>query len=519
MHRSLSVLALCSIVASTMGITTFASETKLTVRLPAEPATLDWNLSTRRIDLLVISNLHEGLIEVGPDHLPRAVLAKSWMVGADGKSYTFFLRPDAKWSDGRRLVAQNFIDSWRRLITPLTATGNGYFLLDVVGAEDYFKNRETDFSKVGMKALNDTTIQVTLRRPMWNWIWNFAEPATFPIRQDLIDKHGAKFWTAPGNLVTAGPFMLESHDLNSGYVLKRNPHFTGAHGNLTEVDFKILSDEEMTPAFLQGKIDLACPISGADKIPLEARPFLKWSLAASTKRLDFNVKRPPLTSKSVRRAIALSLDRGKIAASTGLGMTAATSGAPPSMSSHLDATNIKYDPAQAKKLIRDAGVDHLNLEILVPLFDEHAEENLKIAEMIQKMLELNLSATVTIQKAQTEQLYSLLRDTHDYSLLLRDWSASNDPDEFYSFYSTQSRKSTVWTNTDYDKLVERSRAEKSTPKRMDLYRQMERLLVDDETAVLPILYESDAALVNNKLQGFDARSPQPCVVRDFDLQP
>ena len=271
--------------------------------------------------------------------------------------------------------------------------------------------------------------------------------------------------------------------------------------------------------FLQGKIGLACYVSGAEKLPLAAREFLKWSPAASTKRLDFNVKRLPLTSKTVRRAIALALDRDKIAATVSPGMTSATSAAPTSMSTHLGSTSLKFDPAQAKNLLRGANVDHLGLEILVPLFDEHAEENLKIAGMIQKMLEQNLPAVVTIQKAETEQLYSLLRDTQEYSLLLRDWTASNDPDEFYSFYATQTRKSTLWSNAEYDKLVEQSRAEKSASKRMDYYRQMERLLVDNEVAVLPILYESDAALVTHQLPTFDPNSPQPCVVRDLGLQP
>ena len=112
--------------------------------------------------------------------------------------YTFHIRKDVVWSDGKPLVAKHFVDSWKRLLSPITATSNAYFLLDVLGAGPYHKGRESDFSTVGIKAVDDYTIQVQLSRPLWNWIWNFAEPYTYPIRQDLIDLHGAKFWDFSG---------------------------------------------------------------------------------------------------------------------------------------------------------------------------------------------------------------------------------------------------------------------------------------------------------------------------------
>jgi ABC-type oligopeptide transport system substrate-binding subunit len=489
---------------------------QIVIYLPKEPATLDWNISNRRIDELLIFNLHEGLIEAGSDHQPKPILATRWEVSSDGKTYSFFLRNDAKWSDGKKVVAQDFVDSWHRLISPVTATSNGYFLLDVVGAEDFYKGVASDFSQVGIKAVNETTIQVKLKKPMWNWIWNFAEPATFPIRQDLIDKHGAKFWTAPGNLITAGPYVLESHDLDSGYVLKRNSFYAGHTGNITAIRYKIIPDADAVAAFAKGQFDLACYLSGAEKFSKDAAPFLKWSVARTTKRLDYNVKRFPIGIKEVRQGIAEAIDRKQLAVALGAGMTEGTSGASPSMSTYSKRIGLPFNPTAAKGLLATAGSEVLQLEIVVPLFDEHAPENLKAAEIIQEMLTKNLHATVTLQKAETEQLYSLLRDTLGYSLVLRDWTGTNDPDEFYSFYASQSKKSTSWSSPEYDKLLDQSRAEKDSGKRMLIYQLMDKMLVNDQVAVTPLFYESDASLVSPRISGFDKASPTPCQVRDLD---
>ena len=496
--------------------------TRIVIHLPKEPATLDWNLSSHRIDNLVIQNLQEGLIEIGPKHQPLPVLAKSWDISPDGMTYTFHLRKDVVWSDGKPLIAKHFVDSWKRLLSPITATSNSYFLLDVNGAGIYHKGREPDFSTVGIKALDDYTIQVKLGRPLWNWIWNFAEPYSFPIREDLIDLSGAKFWTAPGNLVTLGPYLLVSHDLDSGFVLRKNPRYVKASqlstGNVTEIDFKIESNAEAVQALLDGKLDLVCYLSGIDEIPAQAKKFLRWSEPNNTKRLDFNVKRFPFSSPDIREAIGLAIDRKKVSVEVGPSATMATSLSPNSMSTHLKNVSAPYDLTKARALLKSAHLEQLSVDILVPMFDEHATQNLKAAQAIQTMLETGLHAEVTLQQATTEQLYSLLRDTQQFSLLMRDWTGTNDPDAFYSFYASFSKKSTNWSNAKYDKLVQDSRVVKSDGERMKLYREMDETLVQKEFAILPLFYSADAMLVGARISGFNSERADPCRVRALSVK-
>ena len=113
-----------------------------------------------------------------------------------------------------------------------------------------------------------------------------------------------------------------------------------------------------------------------------------------------------------------------------------------------------------------------------------------------------------------------LETPRNFLLLIRDWSSTyDDPDEFYSFYATRTHKSTNWSNADYDKLVEQARTEKTAGQRMAIYRRIEKLLVDKEVAVLPLFYKADATLVGPRVQGFDAKNPQPCLARELSYGP
>ena len=322
--------------------------------------------------------------------------------------------------------------------------------------------------------------------------------------------------------MTLGPYLLVSHDLDAGFVLRKNPRYVHpprlATGNISEVDFKIEGNSDAAQAMLEGKLDLVCYLSNVDELTAPALHYLRWSVPNNTKRIDFNVKRFPLSSPEIRNAIALAIDRKKVSAEVGPSATTATSLSPNSMSTHFKDLTLPYDLTKARALLKAADLDHLSIDILVPMFDEHAAQNLKAAETIETMLQTGLHAEVTLQEANTEQLYSLLRDTQQFSLLIRDWTGTNDPDQFYSFYASFSKKSTNWSNSIYDKLVLDSRVVKSESARMKLYRQMDETIVQKEFAIIPLFYSADAMLVGNRVAGFDAERPDPCRIRPLSVR-
>ncbi len=223
-----------------------ASESDLkhtfTFRINGEPATLDWNRAHTPIETYLMVNLMEGL--VGLDENLKAVpaLAQSWKVSKDGKTYTFKLRPDIQWSDGVPVKAKDFVFSWKRLLQPLTAASYAYLLFDVEGAEEFNRGKLQDFSKVGIKAIDDLTFEVKLKHPVayWHYIPSFW--VTFPLREDIVAKYGSR-WDTPGRMVTVGPFTLESHDIESKIVPKANPKYYGPHGDVELAVGLIVKDD------------------------------------------------------------------------------------------------------------------------------------------------------------------------------------------------------------------------------------------------------------------------------------
>jgi oligopeptide transport system substrate-binding protein len=194
----------------------------LRFRLSGDPATLDWNLAQTSFETHVIMNLMEGLVEEGADLKPRPALAESWIVSPDGLAYTFKLKAGVKWSDGRALRAQDFVDSWLRLLSPKAGSGYASFLYDVENAEAYHSGKLKDPSKVGVKAVGDATFQVRLRRRVPYFLHIPTFWVTFPVRLDLIRKHGSA-WATPGKIATLGPFLLKEWKKGKSIVLERNP--------------------------------------------------------------------------------------------------------------------------------------------------------------------------------------------------------------------------------------------------------------------------------------------------------
>ena len=208
---------------------------KVSVRLSSRPATLDWNLAHTPSETYLLNNLMEGLISVGSDLTPKLALATRWERSKDGKTYTFWINEKYKWSDGSPLKAQQFLDSWKRLLSPLTSASYAYLFFDVVGAAEYHKGDLRDFKQVGF-SVEKNKITIKLKHPVAHWIYIPTFWPTFPIRKELVSKHG-KSWVLPGRLVTIGPFVLDSVEKGKKYVLGPNPHYPLKRGNIAQIDF------------------------------------------------------------------------------------------------------------------------------------------------------------------------------------------------------------------------------------------------------------------------------------------
>jgi oligopeptide transport system substrate-binding protein len=489
-----------------------------TFRISGEPATLDWNKAHTPIETYLMVNLMEGLVGLDENVKPVPALAESWKVTDGGKTYTFKLRRDIQWSDGVPVKAKDFVFSWKRLLQPLTAASYAYLLFDVVGAEEFNQGKLDDFSKVGVTAVDDLTLQVKLKHPVAYWAYIPTFWVTYPLREDIVTKYGVR-WDTPGRMVTVGPFTLESHDLESKIVLRANPKYYGKKGNIEEaVGLIVKDDSTAVTLFESGRLDFMTDIPSLDLQRLANKPELKTYPYLKTGYLAFVTSKYPASNDKLRRAIAMAIDKTQIAKILHGGQTPASSFIPPKLLGHAKKAGLPYDPAAAKKELQKSGIDATQ-PIGIDLILANWDKNLTLAQFIQGELKKNLGILVNLQPFDHKTFRAQV-DLKVYPMYLNSWSADYpDPDNFMSVFLGESGNNrTTWKNPKYDQLVVSARSEQNSRLREKSYAQAEKILLDQDAVVVPLFYEPNMALIRSRVKGLELNPLNYLLLKKVNLE-
>lgn len=473
----------------------------LRTRSLGEPMTLDWNKAFSVIDAELIKNLMEGLVSLDHDLKLVPALAKGWTISVDGRTYVFDLRRDVKWSDGTALKAQHFVDGWKRLLSPVTGSSYADLLFEIEGAEYYNKGALTDFSNVGVKAIDDYTLQVKLKSRSDPFIYNLAMWPTYPIRQDLVDRYDAS-WEKPGNLVTLGAYRLVSHDAGSNIVLSKNPYYYGTTGNIDQVSVEFIPDDAAAlQQYNAGKLDLLPRLSSSALNEVRGRADLKSYPAFRTLELSFNTARYPVSMVNVRRAISMGIDRSKFSQFIKEGYPQARSLLPPGFVGGGKDVAPAFDPAQAKKLLEDAGFPTwkaVKLGLGTTDFD-YLEA---LADFLKSQLKKNLGIELAVKAFPVKDYSTMLLGSGQFDLILHDTTAKNgDPDHLMSRYLSAAISGTAWKSADYDNLVFSARALSGPAAREKTYLEALQLILNKDAVTVPLYFGQNWALVRKDLQG------------------
>ncbi|WP_338557679.1 ABC transporter substrate-binding protein [Paraclostridium sordellii] len=190
-----------------------------------------------------INNVMEGLVRVDLKNELIPGMAESWEKSSDAKTWTFKIRPDAKWSNGDPVTAHDFEYAFIRNLTPETACEYAYVMYDIRGAEDFNLGKTKDSSSVGVKAIDDHTLEVKLNRPVNYFDQLMAFPVFFPVNQKVVETYGDDYGTSKDNLVFNGPFVMDSWKIEDQYGLKKNEkYWDNKTVNLDKVNFKVVKD-------------------------------------------------------------------------------------------------------------------------------------------------------------------------------------------------------------------------------------------------------------------------------------
>ncbi|MGH3057173.1 MAG: peptide ABC transporter substrate-binding protein, partial [Gaiellaceae bacterium] len=289
-----------------------AADQTMTIAWGAEPPSLDPGLATDTTSSNVILSIMDPLVELNPDTLePEPALAESWEV--DGTTVTFTLRQDGTWTNGDPVTAADFEYSWKRTLDPELAADYAYQLYGIVGAAEY-NGCEADCAalrdQVGVTAVDDYTLQVELTSAQPWFIQQVAHHSFLAVHQETVEQFGAD-WTEPGNIVTNGPFMLESWEHEATINLVKNPDWRDADSvSLERIDGRIIVDgTTRVQAFEAGEVDA---LDGAGLPPeeierLKEEPYYEQYPALGTYYYGFNTKN--ISDVNERRALSLAINR------------------------------------------------------------------------------------------------------------------------------------------------------------------------------------------------------------------
>lgn len=481
--------------------------------LGAEVPELDPHLATTLAESQVILALFEGLLIPDPeggDPLPG--VAESWTISPDGLLYIFHLRADARWSNGDPLTAADFVQSFKRVLSPKLASGGATMLFPIQNARAYHHGELDDFSQVGVEATSDRVLTIHLDSPCayllqlathWSWL---------PVPIEQIEQHGLVFergsrWTREEGMISNGPFSLVEWIPNQWIRVKKNPQYWDAGTvRLQGIVFHAIDSVDTEErAYRAGQLHVteALPLGKIDTYRGPASPDLRIEPFLSVYFYRLNVTHPILERVEIRRALSLAIDRKRLVDTILRGaQMPAGSFTPPSISGYRPPTGLNVDPEQARRLLSAAGFpDGDGFPVLEILFNS-SENHRLIAEAIQEMWRRELGIHVTLLN-QDLRVYLENRKLLNYEICRSGWVADyQDPMSFLGLLTTDNvDNQTGWSNPAYDQLVEAARLETERSVRQDLFRQAEEIILN-EMPVIPIYHYSTIRLVDPRVKGW-----------------
>ncbi|KHN50566.1 ABC transporter substrate-binding protein [Pectobacterium fontis] len=477
----------------------------------SEPASLDPHKVESDVEGHIINDFFDNLVRVSDDGTIQPRLAERWD-NKDNTVWTFHLRPDAKWSDGSPITADDVVFSWRRLGDPKTLSPYGSYIASmyVKNAADIMAGKKAP-DTLGIKALDSHTVEVTLEHPLSYFLEMSAYHVLVPLPKAVLEKHPDN-WTQVGNFVSSGPYTLSEWVVNERIVGKRNnQYWDNAHTVINKVTYLPISSQAAElNRYKSGEIDvtgLLSPIQFAS-LKKEYPQEVKVSPLQGTYFYQFNTQKPPFNDARVRRALDLSLDKTVIAEKVmGMGQQPAYSLVPQHAGGYIlqnpewAGWTQEQRNAEAKKLLADAGFNEKN-PLRFNLLYNTSESHLRVAIAANSMWKKNLGVEATLQNQEWKTMLDTIR-SGNYEVVRYSWIGDyNEPSTFLEILqSGNSNNNSKFTSPEYDALLQKALAVNSREERQKIYQQA-MVILDQQMPLLPIYHYSQPQMVKTYIGGF-----------------
>lgn len=487
----------------------------LTINLGSDPETLDPNKASESVGFNILVNTYEGLTRLDENDKAIPGVAERWEISDDGLTYTFYLREDAKWSDGKPVTAYDFEYSWKRALDPATAADYAYQMYYIKNGEK-FNNGEVSADELGIKVIDDKTIQVTLEGPTPWMLEMFAFPTYYPVRKDVVEANPDTWALEADTFICNGPFKVAEWKHNEVVKLVKNENYWGKDRvKLDEINVTLINEATTAlAAFEAGDVDIIEDVPSAEipRLQAESDEFMILP-ALGTYYYTFNNAKEPVNDERVRKALSLAIDRKAIVETVTKGGQQPATGFVPyglivnGKDFREEGGNYGIDPNRAKveearRLLAEAGYPDGKGFPKITIRYNTSEGHKRIAEAIQEMWKKNLNIDVELENIEWK-VYLKELEAGNYVVGRIGWLADYaHPMTFLDMWITGSGNNyTNWSDPEYDRLIKEAKMTSDEAKAAELMHKAEDIFMNRMT-VMPIYYYTDIIMVKKHVKGW-----------------
>ncbi|WP_312692646.1 peptide ABC transporter substrate-binding protein [Caproiciproducens sp.] len=488
--------------------TTPASNGTITVYDTNEIRTLvQWAASDNN-SFTILNNVSEGLYRLNAKHEPEPALAESYKVSDDKLTYTFTLRDGLKWSNGTALTAKDFVFSWLKQMSTDATNGYSFIMTDyIVNGAEYLDNK-AKAEDVGVKALDDKTLEVKLKQPTPYFVRLTVLPMFFPLNEEYVKSQGANFGLKADNMIYCGPYTLAAYDPASGSTLKKNDsYWDAANVKVPNVSVRIIKEQATAlNAYKSGELSRVV-LSSSDVPAMKSSAEFSSTSEFRTTYLQYNLTNKAVSNKNIRLALGYAVDRKTLtdvvladgsAPATGL-IANSMYGDGKKSFRELNGDITTFDAAKAKEYW-DKGVKELGSAPSLTLLTEDDSVTKTVATYIQGEFKKNLGIDVKID-SKTKKAKNQLMDDNNFQMAITAWGADYDDAMTYM---------DLWTNGTpyrgnykseaYNSLIADAKKQIDDAKRLQDMLTAEKTLVSDDAVVSPLFYRGFAYLTKPNVE-------------------
>ena len=504
-----------------------AAETAIRIANSGEPDSVDPHYVSGTWENRIVGAMFLGLTTEAPDASVVPGAAESWTVSDDGTVYTFTLR-DHNWSDGTPVTAGDFVFSLRRILDPETAAAYASLLYPIKNAEALNSGEMTGMESLGARAINDKTLEITLKAPTPYFIELLTHYTTFPVPKHVVEAKGND-WIKPDNIAVNGPYKLAEWVPNTEIKLVKNPAYYDADSvSIDSATFYPAEDRAAAlKRFRAGEIDLMTDFA-SDQID-----WLRENLPDETRISPYlgiyyypvNTNRPPFDDVRVRQALSMAIDRetimGKVMRT---GEVSAYSFVPPGTGNYgnpafVDWMDKPQDERveQAKALLAEAGFGPdkpLEFTLRYNTSENHKKIAIAVAAMWKKV-----GVKAELFNAEVKVHYNDLQE-NDFDVARAGWIADyNDAQNFLYLLQTSTGRQNYgrYSNAEFDRLMDEASVEADLDKRSALMKDAEAIAMGDQP-IIPIYYYVSKNLVAQHVKGWVANTKDIHRIRYLSIE-